>query len=212
MNIAATQLPSDLADATPGQFVNEASLEACRFQGIDLSTITARAVSLDEVLLEKVVLVEAKLEKLAANDLLAKSCDLSAANISDASFLRTAFESGRMSGLDTNKSVFKDVRFQGCKLDLTNFRFTKLKNVQFVDCVLTDADFLGAELSHVVFENCELERTDFTQCKMHEVDLRSSQLLEVKGWQFLKGAIIDDVQLMSVAPWLANELGIKVVS
>jgi hypothetical protein len=42
------------------------------------------------------------------------------------------------------------------------------------------------------------------------VDLRSSQLSEIRGWGSMKGAIIDDLQLISAAPYFAVELGLIV--
>lgn len=209
--IAPPRLATVLTDAGATSFISEASLETCRLENIDLTGKTARSVGLDEVMLVKVVLAETKLEKLSGRDIVARSCDLSAAQCSELSLQRASFEGGRMTGLDCSKGGLKDVVFTGCKLDMTNFRFTKLTRIKFIDCVLTDADFLGAEFLDVAFENCLLERTEFTHCKLKNVDLRSSQLIELKGWQYLKGAIIDGVQLMASAPYLANELGIKVM-
>jgi hypothetical protein len=210
MKITVPQLPPELVEIPAADFVSEASLEACRLVSADLAGTDASIISLDEVRLEKVVLAEAKLQKLAGRDVIAKNCDFSAANCAESSFQRSAFEGGRMTGLDCSKGVFKDVTFRGCKLDMANFRFCKLTSVKFKDCVLTDADFLAAELKDVSFESCLLERTEFTHSKLKNVDLRSSELIDLKGWQYLKGAIIDGVQLMTAAPYLANELGIKV--
>lgn len=191
-------------------FTSEASIDSCRFEDADWSGVTAYAVSIDEVMFERTVLSEAKLERFAAQDAIFKNCDFSATQCPEVSLQRSNFKGGRMTGLDCSKGLFKDVVFENCKLDMTNFRFAKFTRVRFVSCMMTDADFLGAELSEVDFEDCVLERTDFNQCKLKSVDLRTSQLLELKGWQNLKGATIDNLQLMAAAPYLANEIGIKI--
>jgi uncharacterized protein YjbI with pentapeptide repeats len=87
-----------------------------------------------------------------------------------------------------------------------------LRRVKFIDCTFTEADFLGATLHDVTFESCMLEKTIFEQVKCKQVDLRGSQLMEIKGWRSLKGATIDDLQLVTVAPYLANELGLLIRS
>jgi len=210
VSIAPPQLPANLDDVAAAAFDDESSLEACRLIQADLTGKTAKAVSLDEVLLEKVVLAEAKLERLTTRDVVAKSCDFSAAQCPEASFLRASFDGGRMTGWDCNKGTLKDVLFTNCKLDMTNFRFARMTRVRFAGCVLTNADFLGAELHDVTFENCLLDQTEFAQCKMKNVDLRTSQTIGLKGWRYLKGATIDSIQLMAAAPYLAQDLGIIV--
>jgi uncharacterized protein YjbI with pentapeptide repeats len=211
-HITPPQLSSELTTISLADFIAEASLEAGSLQDADLSGVNAPAISLDEVILERVSLAGARLEKLAANDLIAKNCDLSAARCSEISLLRSRLAAGRMTGLDCSRGLLKDVLFTNCKLNLVNFRFTKLTRVRFVDCVLTEADFMGAELTHVVFEGCVLERTIFARGSMKDVDLRGSQLVDIAGWQGLRGATIDGEQLAAAAPYLALELGIKVVN
>lgn len=204
------QLPAVLENTELVLLVDDTTIESCKIENADFTSVTAKAVSLDEVILERTLFSEAKLDKFGARDTVFTHCDFSAAHCADGSFLRVTFLGGRMSGWDSSESVCKDVTFKNCKLDMANFRFAKLTSVRFISCVLTEADFLNAQLQDVSFEDCLLERTEFAQCKMKNVDLRTSQLIELKGWQSLKGATIDNVQLMSAAPYLANEIGIKI--
>ncbi len=210
MKVLSPQLPATLDTTEANQFVSEASLEAIRFEKADWTGLVANSVGLDEVVVEKSILVAVRLERFAVRDALFSNCDFSAAQCSEISLQRVCFKGGRMTGWDCNKGHFKDVIFENCKLDMINFRFTKLTRIRFISCMMADADFLGSELSEVNFENCLLERTDFSNCKLKGVDLRTSQLIGLKGWQYLKGATIDNVQLMSAAPYLANEIGISV--
>ncbi len=207
---AAPQLPTVLEPGDASLLEREGSLESLQMESVDATDLQATHMSWDEVRLERMVLTSARLEHLAANDVQLKDCDLTAANCSDSSWLRALIQGGRMSGWDANKSLLKDVEFRGCKLDVANFRFAKLERVGFVDCVLTEADFLGAELRHVSFKACILEKVQFGQAKLSDVDLRTSQLAGIRGWSSMKGAIIDDVQLMAAAPYLANEIGLVV--
>lgn len=198
----------DITDAKV--LVAEAALSTTRLTDADASNVIARHMAWDEVSLERVGLASANLESLRANDIIMKDCDLSAARCSESSWLRVLCTGGRMSGWDVNKALLQDVEFRNCKLDMANFRFAKLERVSFVDCVLTEADFIGATMKHVRFESCLLERTDLTNATMQKVDLRTSQLVNIRGWTSMKGVIIDGSQLVAVAPYLAQEIGIVV--
>lgn len=211
MKVLLPQLPATLDIAEASLFVSESSLEGSIFENADWTGIDASSVSIDEVIINKSTLVEAKLEKFAARDVVFNNCDLSAAHCSEVSLQRASFMGGRMTGWDCSKGLLKDVTFESCKLDMTNFRFATFTRVRFVGCVMIDADFLGSELSEVNFEDCLLERADFNQCKFKSVDIRTSQLQSLKGWQYLKGTTIDNAQLMAAAPYLANEIGINVL-
>jgi len=117
-----------------------------------------------------------------------------------------------MTGGDLSRSTLHDITFRGCKLDMANFRFADLRRVHFIECSFVESDFLSATLYDVRFESCMLEKTVFEQAKCRQVDLRSSDLYEISGWSSLRGAVIDGVQLASVAPYLAQELGISIRS
>lgn len=211
MKVTPPKLPAMLEPATANQLTDESSLEGCRFEDADWSAIEAASVSLDEVMVERSLFSEARLEKFTARDTIFKSCDFSATHSPEISLQRVSLHNGRLTGWDCNKGIFKDVTFTDCKFDTSNFRFTKLTRVKFVNCIMTDADFIGAELQDVDFERCLLERTDFNQSKLKQVDLRSSDLIGLKGWRHLNGAIIDHTQLMTAAPYLADEIGLTVL-
>lgn len=211
IKVLPPKLPAALEPAAPDEFLSESTLEGRRFDDTDWTGLTAYSIGLDEVVIEKATLAEAVLDRFVARDAVFNNCDFSAARCAEISLQRASLYGGRMTGWDCNKGLFKDVTFENCKLDMTNFRFAKFTRVRFVGCALTDADFLASELQEVVFEDCQLERTDFGRCKLRAVDLRTSQLVDLKGWQYLKGAVIDNAQLIAAAPNLANEIGINVV-
>ena len=115
-----------------------------------------------------------------------------------------------MTGVDLSRSTLQDVIFEDCKLDMANFRFSKLKRVKFINCTFSETDFQAAELHEVSFGSCQLGKVEFGQAKIKQVDVRTSELYDIRGWQSLKGLVIDSTQLVMVAPQLANELGIVV--
>ncbi len=207
--MALPQLPATLTKIDDAVIDNEASLEACHIQNL-LFSGNAKAVNIDEVVLERPLLIGAQLEKMTARDLIIKGGDLSACRAHESSLLRSRLDNCRMTGWDMNRGICRDVIFEDCKLDMANFRFVKLKHVVFRRCMLTETDFLQADFQDVFFEDCHIERTEFGQATFKNVDFRSSKIMSLHGWQYLKGATIDHSQLLSAAPYLANELGINV--
>jgi len=187
MKVAAPQLPAELTPLTDlkRQIMKDETISAVSVDQEDVTGVAAKSVSLSEVKATSTGFVEAKLERAAFIDCIFSKCDFTASKLPDASWQRTVLLAAR------------------CKLDLANFRFAKLKNVHFKDCDLTEADFYAAELHNVEFENCNLDRVEFSSSKLKKVDLRSSDILAIRGVDSLGGAIIDSSQLMALAPALA---------
>lgn len=212
MKITAPKIPHKnlLGQGDISQFITEATLEDLHFTGGNAIAIRATNVSLDEVWLDKVTLVQANLEKLMVRDGIFHNCDLSAANCSSGSCIRVKMSDGRMVGVDFSSCTLQDVTFADCKLDMANFRACKLVRVRFANCTLVETDFQGANFHDVTFEDCTLEKTVFNHCEAKNLDLRSSQLFDLRGWRDLRGARIDTAQLTAVAPELALEIGLRV--
>ena len=102
------------------------------------------------------------------------------------------------------------VRVRDAKLDSVNFRSAVLTDVAFEDCVLRDVDFGGATLLRVSFAGCTLADVDFTKVDMHG-GRPARRFAGHRGpLQWLRGARIDSVQLVALAPFLARHLGLVV--
>ena len=187
----------------------DGSLEHVQLTG-DATKYTVQALEIDSVIFDRMSFLRAHLPRIVARDLVAKQSDFSSTLMTDGAFNRAEFINCRMSGVDFSKTSLHDVVFRGCKLDMANMRFADIRRAKFIDCTLVETDFLGAILQDVTFESCVLEKTVFDRVKCKQVDLRTSQLIELSGWGSLKGATIDGVQLLSAAPYLAHELGISV--
>ena len=89
-------------------------------------------------------------------------------------------------------------------------------DVTFEDCVLRDVDFGSGALVKVRFTGSTLVGVDFTRVQCKDVDLRGARLGSddapgIKaGYDSLSGTRIDRLQLMTLAPLLAQQLGIRV--
>lgn len=209
MKLARPQIPRQLEDGSL-ELLIEGDLEAVKLYDIDAAKANISALGIDGVVIEKVTFLQAQLLRIGAKDLQVRQSDFSSAALTDGSINRAEFTSCRMTGVDFSKTSLHDIVFRGCKLDMANFRFADLRRVQFTDCTLVETDFLEATLHDVSFQSCTLEKTVFDQAQCKKVDLRTSQLTEMSGWGSIRGVIIDDLQLITAAPYLAKELGIIV--
>lgn len=210
MKIARPQMPPKLEDIALDEFLT-GEIETVRLHDINATNCHAIALEMSGVQIEKVTFTQAQFERMSGRDVRIIKTDLSTAILSASTLNRVEFSNCRMVGADFNKTALHDITFKGCKLDMANFRFADLRRVVFTDCTFTEADFLGATLHDVSFQTCTLEKTVFEQVKAKNLDLRGSDLLELRGWGSLKGVTIDDLQLAAAAPYLAQELGLRVM-
>jgi uncharacterized protein YjbI with pentapeptide repeats len=209
MKLSRPVIPAQLADGALND-VLEGEIDGLHLLDIDATKRTVLAMDIESSVFEKVVFLQAQLLRMTARDVVFRQSDLSSTSIADGVVNRGEFANCRMTGVDFSKATLHDVTFRGCKLDMANFRFADIRRAKFIDCTLVETDFLGATLHDVTFESCTLEKTVFERTKCKQVDLRTSDLIEIVGWSALRGATIDHAQLAAVAPYLAHELGVLV--
>lgn len=190
---------------------DELEVEDMQLDGLDWSNQTARNIGLNGVVVVKGDFTGAVLPKATFRDARFDKCQFAGMIIEEGGFNRLELLGAQASGLTVTDATIKDVLFKGCRLNLANFRFTHFKNVVFEDCVLTEADFAYAQLEAVLFRKCDLQAAQFSAVKLQQVDLRSSNIEGIKGVASLKGATIDELQLLTISHLLAGELGIKVL-
>ena len=212
MKISKPHIPSDLKEVVDAEttLLKDESLSELWFNKSDLSGVQIRSIALNESKLTSVNLAQAKLEKTAFLDVVIEGSSLVATNFTDSGWRSMQIIDSRCSGAQFQMRAIENAMFKGCKLDLANFRFAKLKNVIFRDCLISDTDFYNAELTNVHFDKCNIEKIELSGTKNKNLDLRSSQLGSIHGSGSLKGAIIDSMQLMQLAPYLAQEIGLTI--
>ena len=130
--------------------------------------------------------------------------DLAETGWQDATLTRCA-----LAGVEAFSSTLRRVTFRDCKLDSVNFRDSTLRDVTFENCLMRDVDFGSARLNRVAFGGCTLG-ADFSKATLARVDLRGAELRITAGYESLRGARISTVQLIGLAPMLAQHLGLTV--
>lgn len=210
MKVATPFISTVLKDSSLQELDDDGMLEDAQLVDITTSSFAMAGADIRGVVIDKCTLTAVHLSRLSARDWRIQKSDLSAGSMAGGVINRALITDCRMSGIDFSQSRLHDVTFRGCKLDVANFRFADLRRVVFIDCQLNEADFLNATMTDVRFESCDLDKTIFDQVKCKKVDLRTSDVTTISGWQSLKGATIDSVQLTTIAPMLAAVIGLDV--
>ncbi len=166
--------------------------EQCKFTGTDLSGTT--------------------LDRSKFTDCLFASSNLANLRMAKATMLRVELSVLRMTGFTFVDGLLRDVRFTGCRLDLSSFRFTDFTNVIFEDCNLTRADFQNADLGGAQFVGCDLSGAQFSQAKMEGARFANCTLIDIGGVTSWNGAIVRDHDLIALSYTLAAALGISIES
>lgn len=214
VKVLPPKIPAGLRDASddPSLLKPSARFDRIILRGMEVINGVAQKMKFDEAALDRVTLINAALDGITMLDTEVRGSELSAAVMTSGVFNRVRFTNCRMAGADFSRCSLDNVTFVDCKLDMANFRFAKLNGVTFEGCTLIETDFQVGELAEVLFSSCTLERVIFDQCKIRRVDARSSTLSNIHGWRHLRGLTIDHVQLTTIAPELAGELGLTVRS
>jgi uncharacterized protein YjbI with pentapeptide repeats len=137
--------------------------------------------------------------RLRLTDVLFENCDFSGSDLDETSATRVEFRDCRMSGVMFTRSSLRDVRFAGCRLDEANFRMSETKAVVFEDADLRRSDFYAANVAGTRFFDCDLTGAEFSKATASGVRFHGSTVHDLKGGQYLGGAVIESSQVLPVA-------------
>jgi uncharacterized protein YjbI with pentapeptide repeats len=186
------------------------SLEDVLVASVSLRDADASSVRVERSHLSDVDLGAARLRVISMVDTSGERIDAANGDWTAGKLRRVLLKDSRLTGLNLAETHLEEVHLKGCKLDYVNFRNSTIEHATFEDCSLRGTDFQGATIHATRFAGCQLLETDFSRAQMDSVDLRGSRLELAGSMLALKGATIDSLQLMDIAPLLALELGIAV--
>jgi uncharacterized protein YjbI with pentapeptide repeats len=200
----------DSLTAADGALEVEGHYDGLLFEGLTLETENADHARFVECAFTDVTLDDVKLRKSRLSDVWLRDVRLLSADLAGSSWLDAAFVGCSGAGIQAYDGGFQRVTFADCKLDSWNFRGATLTDVTFDHCLLRDTDFGGATLKRVTFAGCTLTRADFSRATLTKADLRGAELDITAGYESLRGAIMTTAQLISLAPALAQQIGITI--
>jgi uncharacterized protein YjbI with pentapeptide repeats len=196
--------------ASDGVLEDEGHYDGVLFSGLTFEGSNADLARFMECAFADVTLDQVALRKARLSDVWLRDVRLLSADLASSGWVDSTFIACSGAGIQAYDTSFQRVVFSECKLDSWNFRGASLRGVVFDRCLLRDTDFGGASLKQVKFPGCTLTRADFSRATLDRVDLRGAELDITAGYESLRGSIMNTAQLMSIAPVLAQQIGIQV--
>ena len=207
----------DLGRLTPGYLGDlgpEAFHEGMDFSDLDLTEIDSTQATFLDCALSRVNFGEAE----APADL--TGARFTGTRVEDCRADTWAMPRGNLNHTETTgtrigagvvyDSVWERVLFENCRISYLNLRGAKLTDVEFRDCKIDELDLDRAKVSRVSFPDSTVGVLQCDEATLGNVDLRGLQPHKISGVHSLRGATIDDQQLMLFAELFASELGITV--
>ena len=202
-------VPGHLGDIGPEEF-----LEGMEFTDLDLAEVDSSLATYLDSTLSRVVFGAAE---APANFTGAR---FSGSKIEDSradtwtmprgSLIHTEISGTRIGAGICHDSVWEKVIVNNCRISYLNLRSAKLTDVEFRDCVIDEIDLDRAKASRVSFPGSTVGVLQCEGSRLGSVDLRGLQPHKISGVHSLRGATIDEMQLMLFAELFASELGITV--
>ena len=118
--------------------------------------------------------------------------------------------SSRVGAFEWFETEIAGLLIEGAKLGWVNLRAAKCQDVLIRDCRIDELDLAGAELARVRLERVTVGRLTLTGARVRDLDLRGASFSAIDGIDGLRGAVIDEAQLVEFAPLLAAHLGLRV--
>lgn len=201
--------PGYLGDIGPEEF-----LEGMEFNDLDLAEVDSTQATYLDCSLSRVNFgaAEAPVDLSGARFSGSKigDCRADTLEMPRGSLLHTEISGTRIGAGVVHDSAWEKVRVTNCRISYLNLRGAKLTDVEFRDCVIDEIDLDRARASRVSFPGSSVGVFQCEEATLSSVDLRGLQPHKISGVHSLRGATIDEMQLMLFADLFARELGITV--
>ena len=205
---------NSLATGYLGDIGPEEFLEGLQFKDLDLAEVDATQTTFLDCRLTNlnfgdvsapIDLTGARFSGTRISDSRADTWNMTRANL-----LHTEITGTRLGAGVVYDSVWEKVLIADCRISYLNLRGSKLTDVEFRDCKIDEIDLDRAKVSRVSFPGSTVGVFQCEGATLGNVDIRGLQPHKLSGIHSLRGATIDDTQLMLFAELFASELGITV--
>jgi uncharacterized protein YjbI with pentapeptide repeats len=188
----------------------ESLIEQETFDGLDLHGATVTGARVLDCRLASGTFTEVDLSRSSWRAVTWDGMRMLGVDLTRSSWVRTDVSASVLAGCEMYGAQLHKVTFRDCRIDGLNLRGTRLREVTFVDCVVADLDLGSATVDRVCWPGCRIERLDLTGASLSQVDFRRARLGISRGFDRLRGAIVDTGQVVELAPFLAAHLGLEV--
>lgn len=218
MTTAAPKPPTidhgNLVEGLLGDIGPEEFLEGLDFTDLDLAEVDARGTTFLDSGLTRVTFGDAeahadftgvRLSGVRLVDSRADTLTMPQANV-----LHTEISGCRIGAGVCFDSVWEKVVIENCRISYLNLRSAKLTDVEFRGCTIDELDLGTGTAKRVAFPETTIADLQLEGANLGSVDLRGLAPRRISGIHSLKGATIDEQQLMVFADLFARELGITI--
>ena len=154
-------------------------------------------------LFRNVTFTDCRLHSAQLSDIRFEGCDLSNLALDGAALNRVEFVGCKLLGAALPDATLNHVRLERCNGRYLNLSGSRLRQVRFTECDLTEAALNDCRLDGVAFEGCTLRSTEFSHTPLRGIDLRQSQLGDLRlTVDDLRGAIVAPSQALDLLPLL----------
>jgi uncharacterized protein YjbI with pentapeptide repeats len=202
----------DLEDGRVGDLVTRADLTGLRFHGFDVSGQDLGASRFVECELSELGLDDTKLSAVRLIDCRLQNLDVAVLLAARPMWRNVVLRASRVGSAELYDGEWASVRVSGCRLGYLNFRHSTLTDVELNGCRIAELDLSGATVTQLRFVDCDVETLTIGGARLKDVDLRGARISVISGISAMAGTIIDETQLVELAPLLAAEAGITVES
>ncbi|RSN42525.1 MULTISPECIES: pentapeptide repeat-containing protein [Actinomadura] len=208
----APRIPASLAPADPlnDELRDDRTYIALAWGAVDLVGHDVEGVDFERCRFTDTRLAAGTLRRAGFADVALTGCDLANLRLFDSRAFSARLVRSRLTGTSWTDCGFRDVLFEECRADLSDYRFSRFKNVVFRDCDLREANFQGADLPGVRFEDCRMAGARFDGATLTGARFTGCDLWDVAGVESLDGAVLAPSDARSVLPSLAAALGITI--
>lgn len=202
--LAPDELVADTVNLT-----DEFDITDTRSDGLQASAASGEG-RLSQVWLSSGTLSESEFGPVELVDARVSGTDLSNARWHSVTARRVEWLHCRAMGWQLSFDRASDVYFEDSRLDLSVINVRSVKGLLvFSGCSFTDAVIRG-DISRAVFTGCDFTGAEFDPTNAQGCDLRGSAVHGARGLLNLRGATLDQEQLIAAAPTLAAEAGLRV--
>jgi len=135
-------------------------------------------------------------------------CDLSGLVAKDGRVSRVLMTGSRLRGVTWAGGMLEDLVLDGVRAESLSLRFSTLRRIVLRDCELPGLDLTETTLDDVRLERCVLVGAEFHAASVRKLRIEQCDLTGCTGADALRGASVHPDDLLTLAPSLADALGV----
>jgi uncharacterized protein YjbI with pentapeptide repeats len=199
-----------LAEGLRGELRAGESLDGLRFADLELDGLDLERLVLDGCEIAGCTADDARLDRARLLECVVTRLGAPTLRAAGATFRDVRIADSRIGAAELFEAEWQRVAMEGSRIDYLNLSGGTLEDVRLTDCTIGDLDLRGCTVQRMALPGCRIGTLSVAEARLEALDLRGADLGGVDGARHLGGALVDDAQLLRLAPLLAEAIGIVV--